>query len=42
MFHIQSNINCEKCIVVVITTFSQLTPVLVPKSFKNAPAQVLS
>ena len=42
IFHIQININCKKCIIVVILIFSQFKPMSVPKNLENAPALVLT
>ena len=42
MFHTQININCKKCIIVVVLIFSQSKPMPVPKTLENAPALILT
>ena len=42
MFYTQINISCKKCNIVAILTFTQFTPVYMPKNLENAPAQVLT
>ena len=42
IFHIQININCEKCVIVAILILSQFTPIHMPKSLKNVPGQALT
>ena len=42
LFTFQVNINCRKCIIVVVLIFSQFKPIPVPKNLENAPALVLT
>ena len=42
IFNIQVNINCKKCVIVLVLIFSQFKPVPVPKNLESAPALVLT